>query len=292
MLSRTQLFEGVWGYDFGATSNSLGVHIGYLRRKLETAASHACCTRSAVSATSCASHSEPAPPHHARRRGGRRGRRRAGLHRRLRRRSRRTARPGRRSVAPAGAARSSEFRATVGNSEARPPTARTLGATRSAGGRSAGLRPGAARRTERRARTSRRPARTAFPSTPSTGRSPPGGGRPRLRDETAGDVRLRVLTVSLGDGNGAVQLARPLNSIDALLGRLRLILLAVCLGGVGACRDPRPRGHTPRHRAAAHGHGRGRPHRRDARPGTPHHGHAPTTKSANSPSASTGCSTG
>ena len=54
-----------------------------------------------------------------------------------------------------------------------------------------------------------------------------------LRDETAGDVRLRILTVSLGDGNGAVQLARPLNTIDALLGRLRLVLLAVCLGGVG-----------------------------------------------------------
>jgi two-component system response regulator MprA len=35
VLSRTQLFEGVWGYDFGATSNSLGVHMGYLRRKLE-----------------------------------------------------------------------------------------------------------------------------------------------------------------------------------------------------------------------------------------------------------------
>jgi two-component system response regulator MprA len=35
VLSRTHLFEGVWGYDFGATSNSLGVHIGYLRRKLE-----------------------------------------------------------------------------------------------------------------------------------------------------------------------------------------------------------------------------------------------------------------
>jgi two-component system sensor histidine kinase MprB len=53
-----------------------------------------------------------------------------------------------------------------------------------------------------------------------------------LRDETAGDVRLRILTVSLGD-YGAVQLARPLNTIDALLGRLRLVLLAVCLGGVG-----------------------------------------------------------
>jgi two-component system response regulator MprA len=25
----------VWGYDFGADSNSLGVYMGYLRRKLE-----------------------------------------------------------------------------------------------------------------------------------------------------------------------------------------------------------------------------------------------------------------
>ena len=35
VLSRTQLFEGVWGFDFGASSNSLGVYVGYLRRKLE-----------------------------------------------------------------------------------------------------------------------------------------------------------------------------------------------------------------------------------------------------------------
>lgn len=35
--SRTQLFEAVWGYDFGASSNALGVYIGYLRRKLEDA---------------------------------------------------------------------------------------------------------------------------------------------------------------------------------------------------------------------------------------------------------------
>ncbi|MBJ7471300.1 MAG: response regulator transcription factor [Solirubrobacteraceae bacterium] len=36
VLSRTQLFEGVWGFDFGASSNSLGVYVGYLRRKLES----------------------------------------------------------------------------------------------------------------------------------------------------------------------------------------------------------------------------------------------------------------
>ena len=35
VLSRTQIFERVWGYDFGPTSNSLGVYVGYLRRKLE-----------------------------------------------------------------------------------------------------------------------------------------------------------------------------------------------------------------------------------------------------------------
>ena len=35
VLSRPVLFEQVWGYDFGATSNSLDVYLGYLRRKLE-----------------------------------------------------------------------------------------------------------------------------------------------------------------------------------------------------------------------------------------------------------------
>lgn len=34
-LTRTAIFEHVWGYDFGATSNALGVYVGYLRRKLE-----------------------------------------------------------------------------------------------------------------------------------------------------------------------------------------------------------------------------------------------------------------
>ena len=54
-----------------------------------------------------------------------------------------------------------------------------------------------------------------------------------LRDANVGDVRLRVLTVPLQTGSGAVQLARPVSSIDSVLARLRWILLAVCLGGVG-----------------------------------------------------------
>jgi two-component system response regulator MprA len=35
VLTRTQIFERVWGYDFGPGSNSLEVYVGYLRRKLE-----------------------------------------------------------------------------------------------------------------------------------------------------------------------------------------------------------------------------------------------------------------
>ncbi|HET8949184.1 MAG TPA: response regulator transcription factor [Solirubrobacteraceae bacterium] len=35
VLTRSQVFELVWGYDFGPTSNALGVYMGYLRRKTE-----------------------------------------------------------------------------------------------------------------------------------------------------------------------------------------------------------------------------------------------------------------
>jgi len=35
VLTREVIFERVWGYDFGANSNSLEVYIGYLRRKTE-----------------------------------------------------------------------------------------------------------------------------------------------------------------------------------------------------------------------------------------------------------------
>ncbi len=35
VLSRSQLYEDIWGYDFESSSKSLDVHVGYLRRKLE-----------------------------------------------------------------------------------------------------------------------------------------------------------------------------------------------------------------------------------------------------------------
>ena len=38
VLTRSLIFERVWGYDFGLSSNSLDVYIGYLRRKTEAGA--------------------------------------------------------------------------------------------------------------------------------------------------------------------------------------------------------------------------------------------------------------
>jgi len=38
VLTRSLIYERVWGYDFGPGSNSLDVYIGYLRRKTETGA--------------------------------------------------------------------------------------------------------------------------------------------------------------------------------------------------------------------------------------------------------------
>jgi two-component system response regulator MprA len=35
VLSRSQIFQAVWGYDFGLRSNNLWVYMGYLRTKLE-----------------------------------------------------------------------------------------------------------------------------------------------------------------------------------------------------------------------------------------------------------------
>ncbi len=35
VLERSVMYDRIWGYDFGDSSRSLDVHIGYLRRKLE-----------------------------------------------------------------------------------------------------------------------------------------------------------------------------------------------------------------------------------------------------------------
>ncbi len=35
VLTRETIYERIWGFDFGTSSNSLDVYIGYLRRKTE-----------------------------------------------------------------------------------------------------------------------------------------------------------------------------------------------------------------------------------------------------------------
>ncbi len=35
VLTRDTIYERIWGYDFGTSSNSLDVYVGYLRRKTE-----------------------------------------------------------------------------------------------------------------------------------------------------------------------------------------------------------------------------------------------------------------
>ena len=37
VLTRTQIFDRAWGYDFGPRSKALDVYIGYLRPKTEAA---------------------------------------------------------------------------------------------------------------------------------------------------------------------------------------------------------------------------------------------------------------
>jgi two-component system, OmpR family, sensor histidine kinase MprB len=57
-----------------------------------------------------------------------------------------------------------------------------------------------------------------------------GGGEPFLSDRSADGVHLRVMTVPT-EGVGAVQLARSLESVDAVLGRLRIVLALLVVAG-------------------------------------------------------------
>ena len=40
VLERSTIYERIWGYDFGTSSKSLDVYIGYLRRKTEAEGEH------------------------------------------------------------------------------------------------------------------------------------------------------------------------------------------------------------------------------------------------------------
>jgi two-component system sensor histidine kinase MprB len=56
------------------------------------------------------------------------------------------------------------------------------------------------------------------------------GGKPFLSDRDAEGVHLRVMTVPI-EGVGAVQLGRSLESVDAVLGRLRIVLALLVVVG-------------------------------------------------------------
>ncbi len=57
------------------------------------------------------------------------------------------------------------------------------------------------------------------------------GGEPLFSDAEVNGIHLRILAQSLGKGE-AVQFAQPLTEVDSLLGRLRLILALVLVGGI------------------------------------------------------------
>jgi two-component system, OmpR family, sensor histidine kinase MprB len=57
------------------------------------------------------------------------------------------------------------------------------------------------------------------------------GGAPFFRDAYVDGIHLRVLAEALGSGR-AVQFAQPLTEVDSLLGRLRLILALLVIGGI------------------------------------------------------------
>jgi two-component system sensor histidine kinase MprB len=80
--------------------------------------------------------------------------------------------------------------------------------------------------------TIRGDAREVLPVTDAVREVAAGRRGPFIRDETVDGVHLRVLT-RRGDNGEALQIARSLTEADATLGRLRWVLVAVMLGGVG-----------------------------------------------------------
>ena len=55
VLSKAQILDHVWEYDFAGESAIVESYISYLRRKIDTVRARRCCTPCAASATCCAS---------------------------------------------------------------------------------------------------------------------------------------------------------------------------------------------------------------------------------------------
>jgi two-component system sensor histidine kinase MprB len=71
-----------------------------------------------------------------------------------------------------------------------------------------------------------------LPTTPADREVASGKRAESVRDATIRGVHVRVLTTR-GPGHATMTLAKPLTDVDDTLGRLRWILLAVTIGGVG-----------------------------------------------------------
>ncbi len=260
VLTRSTIFEHVWGYDFGAASNTLGVYIGYLRRKTEEAGVRVSCTRSAASATSSGRRELPAADHPG---GGDRGRGRRGdrVAPDLRAGPRPAARgdrqlpaqprPGLRPPGPGRAAGRDEGRPAAwpgrrGRGDLRPAPARrpplrgARGAELGAGRVPAlhfgiSVRPGEGVGFAQVVNDTGSAAELRQPGRPPGDRGDP-GARPHGSgvgpDRGPGRRPARPHpTVGFAPGL-AVGSPRPLGEVDSVLGRVRLVLILLTAGGI------------------------------------------------------------
>ena len=278
VLTRSTIFENVWGYDFGPTSNALGVYMGYLRRKTEAGSEPRLLhtvrgSRLRAAGLSRVATQETVP-------GGRLGRRAGSRHRRDRllhggaqpaaRRgglasSRRRRQPSRtdrhRSVR--------RLRARPPATEGRPSTTSWSASTGRPTATSGCRSPGACRRLPRaRLRRSSRTSRSAEAASASSRSSP------------ICDQGIEVVP-------GAVQLARPLEPIANILRKLRLVLLLVCAGGIALAALLGRLAARQRARAAGRGGGDRAAHRGDRGPLEPDPRPRRRRGRASSPPAST-----
>jgi len=77
------------------------------------------------------------------------------------------------------------------------------------------------------------PRQVAFPVTEEVTRAAAEGGDPFFADAVIEGTHVLQLVVPVGDGY-ALQLVRPLQEVDRLLDRIRIVLILVSLGGIAA----------------------------------------------------------
>jgi len=228
VLSRAQIFDQVWGYDFGPSSNSLEVYIGYLRRKTEAAG------ESRILHTVARGRLRPAP----------------GSDVTLRRRM---------ALASAGAValtvaitavivyvvvrhdERGQIDALVapvpsGSARAKPPRKRRVGATtpsRVQFDRGPFGGPGGYLEIVDATGKSLGDGPLLLPITRQVRQVAAGTTQPFLADKTVRGTHVRVFTATASAG-GAVIVARPLGEVDHELFQLRVILAFVVLAGIVA----------------------------------------------------------